>query len=133
MIADPMILTPVESSTQEYTDGRTEWRYNDTLPHDLLVPHPNDRQCVPLYDRVSGNNNVTIKEDDGDRAFSGDEEMYLETKREQYQTTGTKHDQRTWEHVGMMRHPTSDQSNLANKKQFLKFIKEFQEGNFALL
>jgi len=23
------------------------------------------------------------------------------------------------------------QSNLANKKQFLKFIKEFQEGNFA--
>ena len=31
----------------------------------------------------------------------------------------------------MVRHPTSDQSNLTNKKQLLKFIKEFQEGNFA--
>ena len=133
MITDPMTLTPVESSVKEHTDERTEWKYDDTLPHDLLVPHPDDRQRVPLYDRVGGNKNDTIKVDNGDRAFTGDEEMYLETTRERYQAPEAKHNQRPWEPVNMMRHPTSDQSNLANKKQFLKFIKEFQEGNFALL
>ena len=33
----------VESSTAEYTDDSTEWKYDDTLLHDLLVPHPDDR------------------------------------------------------------------------------------------
>ena len=35
---------------------------------------------------VSGNNNDTIKVDNGDRAFTGNEEMHLETTRE-----GTRH------------------------------------------
>ena len=77
-----MTLTPVESSVKEHTDERTEWKYDDTLPHDLLVPHPDDRQRVPLYDRVGGNKNDTIKVDNGDRAYTGDEEMYLETTQE---------------------------------------------------
>ena len=60
MLTDSMRVTSVESNTAEYTDNRTEWKYDDTLPHDLQVPHPDDWQRVPLYDRVSGNSNVMI-------------------------------------------------------------------------
>ena len=45
--------------------------------------------------------------------------------------TGAKHDQRTREPVDIMWHPSCTKSNLADKKRFLKFIMEFQEGNFA--
>ena len=68
MITGSMKVTPVESNTAEYTDRRKEWKYDDTLPHDILVPHTKDWQHVPLYDRVSGNNNVTIEVDIEDRA-----------------------------------------------------------------
>ena len=98
MLKDSMRVKSVESSKAEYTDDSTEWKHDDTLLHDLLVPHPDDRQHVTLYDRVSGNNNLTSKKDIGGRAF-----------------TGAKHDQRTWEPVDMMRHPTYAKSDPADK------------------
>ena len=45
--------------------------------------------------------------------------------------TGAGHDQRTRGPVYMMWHPTCVKSNLADKKQFLKFIMEFQDDNVA--
>ena len=75
ILTDSMRVTSVECNTAEYTDNRTKWKYDDTLPHALLVPHPEDRQCVRLYDRVSGHNNVTIEVDIEDRAFTGAEQV----------------------------------------------------------
>ena len=61
MTAYPMTLTPVASSTHFHTVRSKEWRYDDTLPHDLLLPHPDDRQRVPLYERVSDGNKIMAK------------------------------------------------------------------------
>ena len=46
--------------------------------------------------------------------------------------TGAIHDQRMWEPVDMMRHPTYAKSDPTDKKGFLKFIIEFQVGNYAM-
>ena len=66
--SDPMTLTPVASSTQEHADKSKEVRYDDTLPHDLLLPHPDDQQRVPLYEKVSDGNKIMTKMANGDRA-----------------------------------------------------------------
>jgi hypothetical protein len=48
MLTDSMKVTHVESNTAEYADRRKEWKYDDTLPHNLLVPHPDDWGVVPV-------------------------------------------------------------------------------------
>ena len=66
VVTDSLTLTPIACGVQEHTDRRNEWTYVDTLPHDLMVPHPDSRQRVPLYRRSSSSNKIMTESDNRD-------------------------------------------------------------------
>ena len=43
VVTDTLILAPMDCGVQEHTDKKKEWSYNDTLPHNLSVPHTDKR------------------------------------------------------------------------------------------
>ena len=61
MLTDSIGVSSAESDTALYADNRTQWKYDD-----LLEAHPDEWHCVPLYNRVSVNNNVKIKVENED-------------------------------------------------------------------
>ena len=63
-----------DSCSEQHTDRSKEWRYDDKLPQDLLLLHPDVRQRVLLYERVSDGNKIMTKMANGDRALTKDEE-----------------------------------------------------------
>ena len=127
VVTDPLTLTPVACGVQEHTDRRKEWTYVDKLPHELMVPHPDNRQCVLLCRRSSSSSKIMTEVDNRDRGPTEDEGTVLgvmgwcgggtpvvtelgtkgvEMILEQSQVHGTNHPGRMMGTVDMILNPT---------------------------